>query len=291
MDWEPSCIYWKGMFHFSCFLPFFLVLVAMSGLNTIILLLWISPSNLLKQTRGCFQYTVCSLITVAWHILKRGGIIARFCHTPTYHPHTNWWDAGFLSVTSKALLPEILSHSSHICQFARSCNASLLPFNPCHVWYHSPLFFHPHNISTAPQRSSHRVGTPLTVSSTLSGLAGEKTQQQGVGWACQRVQPPCWVTGIGAMLWSVYIPFREDIEEEGQERPTGSMWHSPYGRHGTGSTRHQGENKETPQVLVWHQCVYLCRWRTWTLQRSALLCSRIWTPAGRLRRREREGER
>lgn len=85
------------------------------------------------------------------------------------------------------------------------------------------------------------------------GWQERRHRQQGVGWACQRVLPPCWVTGIRALLWGASIPFREDIEEEGQRQLTGVAWHSPYGR-----------IELVPLVITgktnrWHQCwFYLC---------------------------------
>lgn len=139
-------------------------------------------SDFLKQPRSCFHRKVSSLITVAWHKKQWDRHqISSHHHLPPSHTHCR--DGGFLSLTSKALLPEILFHSSHICQFACFCKTSLLPFNPCHVLNPFTSFFHPRNTSIAPQHSSHRVGTPLTVSSTLSGLAGEKTQAAGGGLA------------------------------------------------------------------------------------------------------------
>lgn len=141
------------------------------------------------------------------------------------------------------------------------------------------------------------------------GWQERRHRQQGVGCACQRVLPPCWVTGIRTLLWSVDIPFREDTEEEGRQRPTGATWHSPYGRIElvplviTEKTNrcHQywfylcDLPPNIPSVClcmcVCVQHMYLCRWRTWILQHSTLLCSRIWTPGGRLQWRGRERER
>lgn len=255
----------NSLFHFFPRFPFSLVLsqtnmssLNMPGLWNFHFLIWETSKKMLPLERLFFNDSS----------VTRGVIVPRFCHASTYHPRTHGRDGSFLSLASKALLPEILFHSSHICQLAHFCNASLLPFNSCHVWIHSPLFFHPHNTSTGPQCSSHRVATPLTASSTPSGLAGEKTQAAGGGPGLPE-SPAALLSHWhqGSAVERLYtLPFREDIEEEGRQQPTGGNVALAIWRQRNGSTRHHGENKQVPGVPdlpLWPtskhtECVCVC---------------------------------
>lgn len=239
--------------NFYCFLSFFLGAVRdkyelnalnMSGLWIFPFLIGETSKKVLRLESLFFNHR--SMI----RILEIGAIVTGFFTASTYHPRTHWRDGSFLSLTSKALPPEFLIHSSQICQLAQFCNASLLPFNCCHVWIHSPLFSHLHNTSTGPRRSSHQVGTPPTVSSTLRGLAGEKTQAAG-GGLCLPESPATllshWHQDSAVERW---YPLQGGHWGGGATAAHGGNVALAIWTHRTGSTCHHRKNKQVPPVLV-----------------------------------------
>lgn len=124
-------------------------------------------------------------------------------------------------------------------------------FESIHLYF-SILTTRPQGLGAPPTKSV----LPSLLAPHRVGWQERRHRQRGMVWACQRVLPPCWVTGIRALLWSIYIPFREDIEEEGRQRPTGAT--AAHGgkvalaiwTHRTGSSHHHRENKQVLPVLV-----------------------------------------
>lgn len=120
--------------------------------------------------------------------------------------------SGYLS-----LLPQSLFHSSQFCHFS-SFTIKASAFQSLPVCNHSPPSFHPpfcpsRRTSTPSRCSSQCVFTPLAVSSTLRGLAGEKRQPAGGGPGPARAcchPTESLAPASGSLLWlSVDIPFRE----------------------------------------------------------------------------------
>lgn len=103
-------------------------------------------------------------------------------------PHTLTVDGGYLSPTSNTILPQSPFHSSRFCPFRSfTIKASTFAFQFLFASIHhsgsTPPFCPPQNMLDlhTPRCSSQCVSTPLAVSATLSGLAGEKRQPAGGG--------------------------------------------------------------------------------------------------------------
>lgn len=127
----------------------------------------------------------------------------------------------------------------------------------------SILITPPQGLSAPPTESM----LPSLLAPHRVGWQERRHRQQGVGRACQRVPPPRWVTGIRALLWSVYAlyPSGRTLRRRGDSGPGGKVAPAIW-RQRAGSTRPRGENKQVPRVLVlplWPtskqtECVSMC---------------------------------
>lgn len=111
----------------------------------------------------------------------------------------------------------------------------------------SILITPPQGLSAPPTESL----LPSLLAPHRVGWQERRHRQQGVGRACQRVPPPRWVTGIRALLWSVYAlyPSGRTLRRRGDSGPGGKVAPAIW-RQRAGSTRPRGENKQVPRVLV-----------------------------------------
>lgn len=100
-------------------------------------------------------------------------------HLPPSHTLTGWRLLISHLQSSFTWNPFPFFPHLSVCPFfaMQACSLSIpAMFESIHLY-----FSHPRNTTIGPQFSSHRVSTPHTVSYTLSGLAGEKTQAAGGG--------------------------------------------------------------------------------------------------------------
>lgn len=221
MLWDPNCFYsgkwdmsglWRSSYHSSEFSLFWFV----------------------KQTGSCFHRKSLFFHHSSMTHKKQWDHhqILSHLHLPPSHTLSGWRLLISHLQSSFTWNPFLFFPHLSVCPFWQ-CKPAPFQSLPCLNPFTS-IF---PTLATPPQRLSAPPTVsvlPLLLAPHWVGWQERRHRQQGVGWPCQRALPSCWVTGIRALLWSVFIPFWGDIEGEGEERSTGLTWQSPHGGHGTG---------------------------------------------------------
>lgn len=198
------------------------------------------------------------------------------------------WKQKVTNISSQALWPWIvatyLPHQPLFCLWAFSIHSKSFTFalQLLRVWFHSPLLLDP----TVPIHISTPLPPPTSVSplswplaSCCVGWRGRGDYRQEADRACWTPLPPCWAAA--STRYRAGCHSERTMRSESERGGGGSSWNR--------LTMWRGQVLCDPLKIyrsVWYS--YLYRWRTWTLQRLTPLCSRIWTPAWQLQKRQKK---